>query len=220
MKVKVDFIEERTNYNIVFSNVKGEEAYFIFRANKDREIKSGDELDIYLPLDKIYISDKNDDSYYSREIVFPNVAKAKVFTKDGKTIVSINKGETLVYDDLGVEDGEYNFVLKQDKCEVVFSRKVAKDIKEEVNRHVEKGQCLTVSCYDEEPQHKMNTIFAKIKGFEEYVTLTVKNNFSVYKMPKFKVVISKDAFELIKPDAVEQIAEETQEKIESGKTDK
>ena len=220
VKVKVDFIEERTNYNIVFSNVKGEEAYFIFRANKDREIKSGDELDIYLPLDKIYISDKNDDSYYSREIVFPNVAKAKVFTKDGKTIVSINKGETLVYDDLGVEDGEYNFVLKQDKCEVVFSRKVAKDIKEEVNRHVEKGQCLTVSCYDEEPQHKMNTIFAKIKGFEEYVTLTVKNNFSVYKMPKFKVVISKDAFELIKPDAVEQIAEETQEKIESGKTDK
>ena len=205
VKVKVDFIEERTNYNIIFSNVKGEEAYFIFRANKDRKIKSGDELDIYLPLDKIYVTDEHDDSYYSREIVFPNVARAKVITKEGKTRVNLAKGETLVYDDLGIEDGDYNFILKQDKCEVVFSRKVAKDIKEEVNRHADKGQYLTVSCYDEEPQHKMNTIFAKIKGFDEYVTLTVKNNFSVYKMPKFKVIVPKDGFELAKLVKVEEV---------------
>ena len=204
VKVKVDFIEERTNYNIIYSNVKGEEAYFIFRANKDRKINPSDELDIYLPLDKIYVADEHDDSFYSREIIFPNVARAKVTTKDGKSKVAIVKGETLIYDDLGVEDGEYNFILKQDKCEVVFSRKVAKDMTEEVNRRAEKGQYLTVSCYDEEPQHKMNTIFAKIKGFDEYVTLTVKNNFSVYKMPKFKVIVPRDAFELEKLEKIEE----------------
>ena len=208
VKVKVDFIEERTNYNIIYSNVKGEEAYFIFRANKDRKINPGDELDIYLPLDKIYVADEHDDSFYSREIIFPNVARAKVTTKDGKSKVAIVKGETLIYDDLGVEDGEYNFILKQDKCEVVFSRKVAKDMTEEVNRRVEKGQYLTLSCYDEEPQHKMNTIFAKIKGFDEYVTLTVKNNFSVYKMPKFKVIVSKDGFELEKLEKIEEVTAE------------
>ena len=216
VKVKVDFIEKRTNYDIVYSNVEGEESYLIFRANKDRKIKSGDELTIYLPLDYIAIADKNDDSYYSREIIFPNIARAKVTTKNGKTLVNIVKGEKLIYDDLGVEDGDYIFNLKQDKCEVVFSRKVAKGMKDEdILKAAKPGEYLTASCYDEEPQHKMNTIFAKIKGFEEYVTLNVKNNFSVYKMPKFKIVVPKDGFELSKAEPVkEEPVAETAENIE------
>ena len=50
----------------------------------------------------------------------------------------------------------------------------------------------------------MNTIFAKIKGFDEYVTLTLKNNFSVYKMPKFNIVVPKDGFELSIPEVIEK----------------
>ena len=59
-------------------------------------------------------------------------------------------------------------------------------------------QCLYVSCYDEEPQFVTNYIYAKINGFDEYVTLVVPNNFSVYKMPKFKIRVPKDGFELRK----------------------
>ena len=59
------------------------------------------------------------------------------------------------------------------------------------------GQTLTVSCYDEEPQKDVNYIYVQIKGFDEYVTLAVKNNFSVYKMPKFKIVVPSDGFELL-----------------------
>ena len=216
IKVKVDFIEERTNYNIIFAQIDGVIPYLIFKANKDRKIKVGDELVVYLPLDHIAIYDENDDSYFCREVVFPNVADATVKTKDGKTTISINRGQKLVYEDLGVADGKYQFVLKQDKCEPVMTRKVAKTIPEEVLTKVNNGEFLSVSCYDEEPQHKMNTIFVKIKGFEEYVTLNIKNQFSVYKMPSFKMKVPADGFELI---PVAEEAEEIKEDPEAAKSE-
>ena len=106
-------------------------------------------------------------------------------------------GASLTYPKLDVEDGTYKFLLKQDKCEVVFDKKNAKAVENPVTKAI-KGQSLVVSCYDEEPQHKINTIFAKIKGFNEYVTLVTENNFSAYKMPVFKINVPADGFELIK----------------------
>ena len=41
-----------------------------------------------------------------------------------------------------------------------------------------------------------NIAFVQIKGFKEYVSLLLNNNFSVYKMPKFKIIVPKDGFEL------------------------
>ena len=200
LKVKVDFIEERTNYNTVYALMDGIKQYLIFRAGKERNIKKGDELEVYLPLDNISIFDRNDDSLLAREVIYPNIAKAKVMTdaKTNKTTIRINGGETLVYDSLGVSDGDYEFLLKQDKCEIVFDKKTAKGIEEEVCRVPMNKQFLSVSCYDEEPQHVLNYIYAKINGFEEYVTLVTKNNFSVYKMPKFKINVPSDGF-VLKP---------------------
>ena len=106
-------------------------------------------------------------------------------------------GASLTYPKLDVEDGTYKFLLKQDKCEVVFDKKNAKAVENPVTKAI-KGQSLVVSCYDEEPQHKINVIYAKISGFAEYVTLVVPNNFSAYKMPKFKINIPVDGFELTK----------------------
>ena len=56
---------------------------------------------------------------------------------------------------------------------------------------------LAVSCYDEEPTGYKNNIFCAIKGFDEYVTIRVENNFSVYKMRKFNIELNEDSFELI-----------------------
>ena len=154
-------------------------------------------MSIYLPLDHILINDSNDDSYNSREKIYPNMAEATVSKKNGQTIVQIKGGEKLVYDALDVEEGDYKFLLKQDKCQVVFNKRMAKKL--EINPiKANKGDYLSVSSYDEEPQHKINTIFVKIKGFDEYVTLTIDNKFSVYKMPKFKIKVPADGFELIK----------------------
>ena len=200
VNVKVDFIEERTNYDIVYAVVEGVTPYLIFRASKERKIKKNDKLIVYLPLDNTYIYDENENNLFVREVVYPNKAVAKLSTlKDGKRQVAIAKGETLVYDELPYEDGEYQFVLKQDKAEVVFDKKTAKSLedKEEILLSAPKGKFLTVSCYDEEPQKEVNYAYVQIKGFEEYVTIAIKNNFSVYKMPKFKVVVPADGFELL-----------------------
>ena len=198
LKVKVDFIEQRTNYDLVYATIKGIKQYLIFRVLKERKIAKGDNLTVYLPLDKLLILDKNDDSLYAREILYPNAAKAVIsHNKEGKVLVQIKGGETLIYDSLDVEDGEYDFTLLQDKCEIVFNKKTAKDVEGALTR-VNKGEFLTVSCYDEEPQHAINYIYAQIKGFPEYVTLITKNNFSVYKMPKFKIKVPSDGF-ILKP---------------------
>ena len=179
--------------------MEGINPYLIFRASKDRKIKKNDSLTVYLSLDNLKFFDEKNDSYVLREVAYPNKAVAKVSTlKDGKREVAISRGEKLVYDELPYEDGEYQFVLKQDKAEVVFDKKTAKAIEDkEVLKVAPKGQFLSVSCYDEEPQKDVNYIYAQIKGFDEYVTLAVKNNFSVYKMPKFKIVVPSDGFELL-----------------------
>ena len=226
VKVKVDFIEERTNYDIVYAVVEGITPYLIFRASKERKIKKNDNLTVYLPLDNTYIYDDRGNNLFAREVIYPNAAKCKVSTlKDGKRQVVIEKGEKLVYDELPYQDGEYQFLLKQDKAQVIFDKKTAKYltegvkikqplfkkkkaiVKEEklldpnsITTVAPKGQFLTVSCYDEEPQKDMNYVYAQIKGFEEYVTLAVINNFSVYKMPKFKIVVPADGFELLPLD--------------------
>ena len=198
LKAKVEFVEERTNYNIIYASMDGVTPYLIFRSDKNRKFKSGDNISVYLPLDKMYLFNKDDDSLFSREEIFENKANCHVTNKNGKTTIKINGGDTLVYDDLGVEDGDYEFVLKQEGAQVVFDKKTAKGIEEEVCKVATPNQFLKVSCYDEEPQHKINTIFVKIKGFEEYVTLVINNNFSVYKMPVFKINITPDNFELRK----------------------
>ena len=227
VKVKVDFIEERTNYDIVYAVVEGITPYLIFRASKERKIKKNDNLTVYLPLDNTYIFDNKENNLFAREIAYPNAAICKVSTlKDGKRQIEISRGEKLVYDELTAEDGEYQFLLKQDKLEVVFDKKTAKSltegpkvkqplfkkkkamVKEEVKlvdpdsivTVAPKGQVLSVSCYDEEPQKDVNYVYAQIKGFDEYVTLALKNNFSVYKMPKFKVIVPVDGFELLPLD--------------------
>ena len=224
LNVKVDFIEERTNYDIVYAAVEGIIPYLIFRASKERKIKKNDSLTVYLPLDNTFIYDDKENNLFAREIVYPNLAACSVSTlKDGKRQVAINNGEKLVYDELTYEDGDYRFLLKQDKLEVVFDKKTAKYITEgpkikqplfkkkkavvknevklvdpnSIITEAPKGQSLIVSCYDEEPQKDLNYIYVQIKGFDEYVTLAVANNFSVYKMPKFKVVVPSDGFELL-----------------------
>ena len=196
LEVSVDFVEERTNYNTVYGKIDGVNQYLIFRASKDRKIAKGDKLNVYLPASNMLVFDENDDSLLLREIVYPNLAKATLSTdKNGKRVISIKGGEQLIFDKLDYEDGEYNFLLKQDKMQVAYGK--TKKVKGEEHikpTKVNKGEFLSVSCYDEEPQHEVNYIYAKINGFDEYVTLQVKNTFSVYKMPKFKIIVPEDGF--------------------------
>ena len=196
VEVNIDFIEERTNYNIAYALIDGLEEYIVFRMPKNLGTNAKT-IKIYLPNNHVLVTDEEDNSLLSREIIFKNSADAVVSTdKNGLRRVSISGGETLVYDKLDVQDGQYEFVLKQDKCQVVFPKKARKQLGVEPTTGYNPKQTLTVSCYDEEPMKTKNIAFVQIKGFKEYVSLLFENNFSVYKMPKFKIIVPPDGFEL------------------------
>ena len=200
LKVTVDFLEERTNYNIVYANVEGVSEYAIFRAPKEMKFKAGQEMNIYLPKDHISIADELSNNLISREVLFPNAAVATLSTdKQGNRVIKIAGGATLTYlpEDIALEDGTYQFLLKQEGCRVIFNKKAAKKMQVEETVDFDSRQLLAVSCYDEEPQETKNTIFVQIAGFPEYVSLVIDNNFSVYKMPKFKIEVPANAFELL-----------------------
>jgi len=131
IKAKVQFIEERTNYNIVYTSLDGVNPFLILRASKDRKFKEGDDIKVYIPLERTYLFNENDDSLYCREIVFENEATAKVSTKNEKTTIKIGK-QVLSYPDLKVEDGDYKFTLKQEGAEIVFDKKTAKAVEESI----------------------------------------------------------------------------------------
>ena len=195
LNVVVDFTEERTNYNIVYANIEGVDEYILFRAPKNVSIEKKQALTIYVPEKHILVRDEFENDLISREVIYPNIARANVSTdKKGNRVISILGGGKLVYDSLDVEDGDYEFELLQDKCHVVFDKRASKKLEVEMSTGINKDQCLTVSCYDEEPQKTKNIIFVQIKGFEEYVSLVIDNNFSVYKMPKFLIQVPKDGF--------------------------
>ena len=197
MSVKVDFIEERTLYKAVFAKVEGINDYLVFRAPHDTKLKAGSKVNVYFKMDKVGLYDEAGDAVKSREELYLNKATAVVKTIKGKTNVTIIGGEKLVYDDLELEDGIYDLNIKQDKVRIVFNKKMAKAIGVDFVP-ASKGQVLNFSCYDEEPVGKKNFIFGKLKGFQEYVTIVAENNFSVYKMPKFKIEVPSEAIELKK----------------------
>ena len=57
---------------------------------------------------------------------------------------------------------------------------------------------IKVSAYDEDVLGDKLLTYVEIKGFENYASFVVKNNFSVYKMPKFELYVPYDAFTLTK----------------------
>ena len=200
LKVFIDFVDERTNYDIAYAKVCGVSQYLVFRLPKHSGIKKSKDLIVYLPNDHLYFSDAQDNSLRSREVLPPNYATAVVRNDGVRMTVSIKGGEKLVYPidhKHIIPDGEHRLELDQSLCKVLFTKKMAKKLEVEPNEFPS-NQLLSVSCYDEEPQKTKNTIFVKIKGFAEYVTLSIDNNFSVYKMPSFKVHVPREALKFDK----------------------
>ena len=107
------------------------------------------------------------------------------------------KHNSLIFDELPYQDGDYYFLLKTNDYVAFDEENKNKLPINDLLIKLPNNESLTVSCYDEEPQKDVNYVYAQIKGFDEYVTLAVKNNFSVYKMPKFKIVVPDDGFELL-----------------------
>lgn len=194
---KLEFIEEKTDYDALYFSLAGIDGYYALKVKKNTHPKLGDEVEIYLPYAKLVIRDEENNRLNSREVLYPNKFDAKVSKKNGQMVISV-AGTTLTYADKeDIEEGEYDLIFKQDKLEPLFNKKLLKSgLKnpEMSNPH----NVIKVAAYDEDVLGKKILAYVAVSGSENYASFVLNNNFSVYKMPKFSLYVPEDAFTLVK----------------------
>ena len=196
LKAKLEFVEQKTGYQAVYYSLKGIEGYFALKARNDETIKLGQEIDLYLPYQRLFVYDQKHTKLNSREDVFENVASVTITNNNGQMKIKMADA-TLSYPSEGLEDGEYILKFKQDKLLPIFSKKMVKQghTNPEMDNPHNK---IKVSAYDEDVLGTKLLVYVAVNGFEHYCSFVVENNFSVYKMSKFELYVPRDSFTLIK----------------------
>ena len=196
MRAKFEFIEQKTDYQAVYFSIKGIDGYFAIKMKNDEEVKLNQDVELYLPYQRIHIYDAEHNKIDSREVLMPNKGIAYVANKNGKMIVEVG-GAKLVYPEReGITDGQYIINFKQDKLMPLFSKKMIK--KGNKNPEMDNpSNKIKVSAYDEDVLGEKLLVYVQVKGFDSYSSFVMDNNFSVYKMPKFELYVPEDGFTLI-----------------------
>ncbi len=194
IRAKLEFVEQKTDYQAVYFSLKGIDGYFAIKAPNEESVKLGKEVELYLPYQRISISDAEHNKANSREKVFENKGKAVVTNKDGKMYVKV-AGTTLTYNsEEDVPDGEYEIIFKQDKLMPLYSKKMIKKNGLKNPEMDNPKNTIKVSAYDEDLLGAKLLAYVQVSEFENYASFVVENNFSVYKMPKFEMYVPRDAF--------------------------
>ena len=196
LKGKLEFIEQKTDYQAVYFSLAGLEGYFAIKIANGEKVALGKEVELYLPYQRVKLYDEKHNKVNSREIIHPNKGVCTVKTVNGMMKINVG-GVTLTYPNSeNYTDGRYEITFKQDKLVPIFSKKMLKNNKALTNPEMEAPNKIKVSAYDEDVLGDELLIYVQIPGFEHYASLVVPNNFSVYKMPKFEMYVPSDAFEL------------------------
>ena len=195
ISAKLEFVEQKTDYQAVYFKLQGIDGYFAVKFKNDEKVELGKVVDLYLPYQRIYVYDKDHNKLNSREVIHPNKGHATVTVNNGQMKVNV-AGTTLVYpEDPNVSAGEYEITFKQDKLLPIFNKKMLKaghenpDVQDINNK-------IKVSAYDEDVLGTKLLTYVEVAGFENYASFVVPNNFSVYKMPKFSLYVPYDGFVL------------------------
>ena len=196
LKGKLEFIEQKTDYQAVYFSLAGIEGYFAVKIANGEKVALGKEVELYLPYQRVKLYDEKHNKVNSREMIYPNKGVCTVKTVNGMMKINVG-GVTLTYPNSeNYADGRYEITLKQDKLVPIFSKKMLKNNKALTNPEMEAPNKIKVSAYDEDVLGDELLIYVQIPGFEHYASLVVPNNFSVYKMPKFEMYVPSDAFTL------------------------
>ena len=197
LTAKLEFVEQKTDYQAVYFSLKGLDGYFALKMKNDEEVKLGQEVEIYIPYQRINVYDEEHNKLNSREVVYPNITIGQV--KNNKDMMVIKLGDaSLVYPSEGLEDGEYEITIKQDGLMPLFTKKMIKKMGYENPVMENPSNVIKVSAYDEDVLGNKLLAYLQVKGFENYCSFIMNNNFSVYKMPKFSLYVPRDALVLKK----------------------
>ena len=197
LTAKLEFVEQKTDYQAVYFSLKGLDGYFALKMKNDEEVKLGQEVEIYIPYQRINVYDEEHNKLNSREVVYPNITIGQV--KNNKDMMVIKLGDaSLVYPSEGLEDGEYEITIKQDGLMPLFTKKMIKKMGYENPVMENPSNVIKVSAYDEDVLGNKLLAYLQVKGFENYCSFVMNNNFSVYKMPKFSLYVPREALILKK----------------------
>jgi len=197
VKAKFEFVEQKTDYQAVYFSLKGLDGYFALKMRNDEKVNLGKETTLYFPYQRLNVYDANHNKTNSRETVFENRGEAVVTNTNGQMHVKVG-GATLVYpENPDYPNGKYDIVFKQDKLVPIFNRKMLKNSDRENPEMDNPKNKIKVFAYDEDVLGDKIAAYVQVEGFENYSTFTMKNNFSVYKMPKFDLYVPEDGFILI-----------------------
>ena len=191
---KLEFIEQKTDYQALYFSLKGLDGYFAMKIKNDEKVELGKEVVLYLPYQRINMYDQNHNKVNSREVVFANNVPVMVSNEKGQMLIKFGK-TILSYPEEGLENGEYILTLKQDKLLPIFPKKMLKKGYENPEMDNPKNK-IKVSAYDEDVLGSTLLTYVAVEGFENYCSFIVNNNFSVYKLPKFEMFVPRDAIEL------------------------
>ena len=197
LTAKLEFVEQKTDYQAVYFSLKGLDGYFALKMRNDEEVKLGQEVEIYIPYQRINVYDEEHNKLNSREVVYPNIATGQV--KNNKDMMVVKLGDaSLTYPSEGLEEGEYEITIKQEGLMPLFTKKMIKKMGY-VNPEMDNpSNIIKVSAYDEDVLGNKVLAYVQVKGFENYCSFIMNNNFSVYKMPKFSLYVPREALILKK----------------------
>ena len=195
ISAKLEFVEQKTDYQAVYFSISGINGYFAVKFKNDEKVALGKEIDLYFPYLKLNVYDKEHNKLNSREVVYPNKGHATVSVANGQMKVNV-AGATLTYpEDPNIPAGEYEITFKQDKLLTIYNKKMIKA--GHTNPEVEDiNNVIKVSAYDEDVLGSKLLVYVAVNGLENYASFVVKNDFSVYKMPKFNLYVPYDGFVL------------------------
>ena len=195
ISAKLEFVEQKTDYQALYFSLKGIDGYFAMKVKNDETISLGKEVKLFLPYQRVSFYDKDHNKLNSREVVHENKVVVDVSRKNGKLIIKA-PGATLTYEDKeGIAEGKYELIYKQEGLLPIYNKKMIK--KGLVNPVMENpNNKIKVSAYDEDLLGNKLLIYVQLDGVNDYASFVVKNNFSVYKMPKFSMYVPFEAIEL------------------------
>ena len=195
LRAKLEFVEQKTDYQAVYFSLKGINGYFAMKVPNEKEVKLGKEVELYLPYLRINVYNQEHIKLNSRELVYPNRGRAIVKSDETKLTIEV-AGAKLTYPaEPEIESGEYEFIFKQDKLLPLYNKKMLKQGLENPEMDNPHNK-IKVSAYDEDVLGSKLLAYVEVKGFENYASFVIDNKFSVYKNPKFELYVPRDAFEL------------------------
>ena len=195
ISAKLEFVEQKTDYQAVYFSLKGIDGYFALKMRNDENVPLGKEVNLYLPYQRINVYDADHNKLNSRETLFANSIPAVVKNVKGQMQISFGKNVLVYPENPDYPDGNYELTLKQDKLMPIFSRKLLK--KGYTNPEMDNpNNVIKVSAYDEDVLGSKLLAYVQVDGFEYYSSFVMENNFSVYKMPKFSLYVPEDGFSL------------------------